>query len=79
MITSARLAAFLRSRADPLATVTTIGGVTAAVKNGEFQSNRQDRESTATSTASGPYCSARTVPAATSTTSAWDRSTSNTA
>jgi len=54
MITSARPAAFLRSSAGASATVTTIGGVIAAVKKGESQSSRQERESTATGTASGP-------------------------
>jgi glucose 1-dehydrogenase len=54
MITSARSAAFLRSSAGASATVITIGGVTAAVKKGESQSSRQERESTATGTANGP-------------------------
>ena len=36
------------------ATVTTIGGVIAAVKQAESQSSRQERESTATGTSNGP-------------------------
>ena len=39
---------------DPGLTVTTIGGVIAAVKKGESQSSRQERESTAMGTANGP-------------------------
>jgi hypothetical protein len=54
MITSARSAAFLRSSAGASATVTTIGGVIAAVKKAESQSSRQERERTATGRSSGP-------------------------
>ena len=54
MITSARLAAFARSGAGASATVITIGGAIAAVKKGESQSSRQEREITATGTFDGP-------------------------
>ena len=54
MITSARSAAFLRSSAGASATVTTMGGVIAAVKKSESQSSRHERDSTATGRSSGP-------------------------
>jgi len=44
----------LRSSAGASATVITMGGVIAAVNKAEFQSSRQEREITATGTASGP-------------------------
>jgi hypothetical protein len=54
MITSARSAAFFRSSVGASATVTTIGGVTAAVNKGESRSSRHERDITATGTAKGP-------------------------
>ena len=54
MITSARSAAFFRSSTGASATVTTIGVVIAAVKNGESQSSRQERDITATGSCDGP-------------------------
>jgi len=44
----------LRSPVGASATVITIGGAVAAVKNSEFQSSRQERDTTATGSPSGP-------------------------